>query len=251
MHSYILTFCVLALLLVVLFRGWNQSLLRRYRLFYAYIAFVFLASLATIPAGLVFGLESRAYYYIYYVPTLVMPILQLAILWDLYRRIVGNSKLSWRSGLASAILVAVITAPVAWKIFAMPGADFFARYHALTLLFQVTACFLVWRAAFLRRAVRMGRNVQGILLGLSLLVAFQAMNFSGLLFVKPSYLVWAFFLQFVYFLALIVFAYNLWNYEPTRVRETEGAWSQAEARAQLQSVNAKLQEAVRSLLLLR
>ena len=46
------------------------------------------------------------------------------------------------------------------------------------------------------------------------MIGCQAINFIGRVFNQSSYLVFWFLVQFVYFIALILFAYALWDYSP-------------------------------------
>ncbi len=57
-------------------------------------------------------------------------------------------------------------------------------------------------------------NLKGILSGLSLMIGCQAINFIGFAFHQSSAAVFWFSVQFIYFVALIVFVYALWDYAP-------------------------------------
>ena len=205
------------LLLVLIFvRGVKSGMLRTYSLFYGCVVGVsLLVSLARRLVALSFGTRSLQYYYVYDLPTLFAPVLQIWILWDIYRRIIQYRKVSWRDSLSSAMMAIVLTVPVAWTLFWMSEGYLYYPYHTLTLFLQMALCLQICREAVqAREEIDLGQNLKGILLGLSLMVGCQTINFMGLLFSQSSTQVWRFSVQFIYFLALIVFTFTLWDYAP-------------------------------------
>ena len=142
--------------------------------------------------GLTFGVDSLQYYYAYYGPTFVMPVLQIWILWDIYRRIVGYTKTSWSNPARFSMIASVMTIPILWAVFTLEkGAGFFHQYHTVTLFLQMTLCLLVGREA--------------------VMIGCQTINFAGFAFVQPPSHVFWFLVQFIYFVALIIFTYTLWD----------------------------------------
>ena len=236
----------LALLLVVLVRGTMGGMLRRYPVFYAYIGFALMTTAGgTAPAILLFGYASRQYYYIYNVIGICFPLLQLWVLRDLYGRIVGNDKTAWRRLPRLLILLAAVTAPLAVEVFSLRRVNFFARYHLWALSLQAAACVAVYRALGARRELNPGRNVKGMLAGLSVMVAFQAINFGRFIFREETFQIFAFFVPFIYSIALMAFSYTLWNYEPMVV----AAMPEADLEERLQRINGQLKQTARSLVL--
>ncbi len=203
------------LLVLILARGVKGRMLRAYSLLYGYVGFVLVVSLARRLVLLNFGRGSLQYLYVSDLPTLFMPVLQIWILWDIYRRIIQYRKASWRDSLNTAMMAVVLTLPVAWTIYSMEQGYSYHPYHTLTLFLQMALCFQICREAVrAREEIDLGQNLKGILSGLSLMVGCQAINFMGLLFSQLSAQVWRFSVQFIYFLALIVFTYTLWDYAP-------------------------------------
>ncbi len=203
------------LLLLILIRAVKGRMLSAYPVFYGYLGFLLMVSLLRRVVALSLGRESSLYSSVYDLPTFLFPLLQIWILWDLYRRIVGYNKTAWRNCVSSIIVVAVLTAPVAWGVFSLKGGRLFYQYNALTLFFQMAVCLQVCREAVrARENIYLGQNVKGILSGLSLMIGCQAINFISLVFNQSSYMVFWFFVQFVYVMSLILFAYALWDYSP-------------------------------------
>ncbi len=222
------------LLVLILVRAVQNRMLRAYSPFYSYLGFVLAVSVARSLVALSVGTHSFLYRSVYYSPTYVFPLLQMWILWDIHRRIVGYSKTSWREVFVSVIMVSLVAAPVVWGVFSLKGGRFFDLYHVVTLSVQMAICLHICRKAVLtREEIDLGQNLKGVLSGLSLMIGCQVINFVGLVFAQSSAQVFSFFVQFIYLLALMVFAYTLWDYAPifavdpsyqTRLRKTRLAF---------------------------
>ncbi len=203
------------LLILILIRAAKGRMLSAYPVFYGYLGFVLMISLVRRVVVVSLGTSASLYYFVYYHPTYIFPLLHIWILGDIYRRIIGHGKTSWRKNFNFVILVVLLTAPVAWGVFSLEGRLLFYPYHALTLFLQMTICLLICREAVRAQGkIDLGQNLKGILSGLSLMIGCQAINFIGFVFDQLSAPVFWFSVQFVYFVALILFAYALWDYAP-------------------------------------
>jgi len=203
------------LLILILIRAVKSRMLSSYSVFYGYVGFVLTVSLLRRVVALSLGKSAPLYSAVYYLPTFAEPLLQMWILWDIYRRIIGYDKASWRNGFSLIIVGILLTAPVAWGVFSLKGGSLFYPYHVLTLFLQMAICLQICREAVrAREKIDLGQNLKGILSGLSLMIGCQAINFISLVFNQSSYLVFWFFVRFIYFVALILFAYALWDYAP-------------------------------------
>jgi hypothetical protein len=198
-------------------------------------------SIVQLIAQYSWGWDSIEYYYVFYFATLPMPALQIWVLWDIYRRVVGNPKISWNSLFWPGILVISMALLAVFKVSAIPNADIFHRYHAITLPAQVMLLLLMFRSIGSSTGAGLSRNLTGILLGLSLLVGLQTINFTLFLFLGAPLQTFSFLVQFVYFMVLGVFSYSLWEYRPARQL-------QPSSQAQVIQVNEKLQRLVKILL---
>ncbi len=238
--SYFLQGANLALLGLILYRAYANRMLRHFPIFYGYIGYVCI----TLPGPAVilamYGLGSTEYYYAFQAKAFLVPILQLWVLRDLHQRILGNTKISGRELLRSVIVVLLVTSPVVWTVL-VGDYDYFLRYHAITFVFQVFLCLIIYRAIGQHRGVILGQNFLGILSGVSLMVAFQSINISNLLFLNSSGTIFRFFAQFIYLLALIIFVYTLWDDRPMHRLESPNQKKRTD-------VNTRLQEVLRSLI---
>lgn len=205
------------LLILILARAVKGRMLSTYPAFYAYFGFSLMVSVVRRTVALGLGTNSSLYRDVYYLPTYLFPFLQIWILGDIYHRIIGYSKTSWRKDLSLVGFVALMTAPVAWGVFSLEGGRLFYPYHAVTLFLQMAICLLICREAVrIRGVIDLGQNLKGILSGLSLMIGSQALNFISFAFHQSSSVVFWFFVRFIYFTALILFVYALWDYAPLR-----------------------------------
>ena len=142
-------------------------------------------------------------------------------------------------------IASVLTIPVILGVVFLRGGGLFHSYHTLTLFLQMCLCLLLCREAIrVREKIDLGLNLKGLLAGLSLLVGCQVMNFMAYQFGGGPAQIFGFFMQFIYFLALIVLAYSLWDYAP--LSRLDPAYQQ-----QLQRANRHVYETLKSILLLR
>jgi hypothetical protein len=203
------------LLVLILIRAVKGRMLSAYSVFYGYLGFVLVISVVRRLVALGLGTDAPLYRDVYRGPTYIFPLLQILVLCDIYRRMIGYGKTSWKNQVNSVFVIVVLTAPVAWGVFSLKGERLFYPYHALTLFLQMAICLLICREAIRAQGkIDLGQNLKGILSGLSLMIGCQAINFIGFAFNQLSAPVFWFSVQFIYFVALIVFAYTLWDYAP-------------------------------------
>ena len=188
------------------------------------------------------GRRSEFYHLVYNLPTYVLPLLQLWVLWDLYRRIIGYSDTSWRDALRSCSIVGVLTVPIMAGTLSLERGSFFNAYHAVTLFIQMIVCLQVCREAIgVREEMDLGQNLKGILSGLSLMLGCQAINFVSLMFAQSPAATFWFLVQFVFLVSLIIFTYSLWDYAPMSTLDPTN-------QHRLAKVNRELGHVVRSVL---
>lgn len=241
----------IALLSLILVRARMSRMLRHYSLFYIYLGLCLVIAVGAIPVVLLYGVASRHYYYYFSTTNLLVPLFQFAILWDLRRRIIGNDKTPTSKLLLSLTLPVVMAAPAVLGVVAQHKVDPITRCLALLLSVQVMTCLVVGKAFRSRRGVDPGRNMYGIFAGLSLMVAFQGINFAQFLFRNETFQSFGFFVPFIYFVALIIFAHTLWSYEPMLARTETLVLGPPSDPEQLRRVNEQLQRALKSLLIPR
>jgi hypothetical protein len=231
------------LLVTILWRAIVGGMVRRYPIFYLYISFILASSAQQILIRAVYGFQSPQYYFAFHLPNLMGSLLLIGVLWDVYVRVLGNSKSSWRRLFGPAIVVSAVAVGSLLKVLAIPEAEPFLRFQAVALPVQVMVGLMVFhRLSSEVMPFELGRNLSGILLGTSIIIAPQAINFTSYLFLGESYEVFKFLLQFGYFLALAAYCFSLWEYAPMRRLDPS-------SYAQIAGADEKLQRVVKALLL--
>jgi hypothetical protein len=237
-YPYLLQSASNALIGIIIWRALSSGMLKKYLVFYLFIGFVALTSILQLISQACWGTDSKQYYYAFYLATLPMPALQVWVLWDIYLRVVGNPKISWTNLRWPVILVVSMAVLALTKVASMQNVDAFHQYHAVSLPVQVVLLLMVYRSLSNFAGISLSRNVTGILLGLSLLVGLQTINFTSFLFLGTPVEAFSFLVQFVYFMVLGVFSYCLWEYKPARQL-------QPSSQARVAEVNEKLQRLVK------
>jgi len=228
-----------ALLLLIVLRALNAHLFSRYRIFYGYVVFVLVTSLTQSSIWAVLGLGSPAYYWAWHLPNLLSPFLLIVILLDIVRRVEPNEVFNKRLLIVPALVLGITVVILSARLLNAQEDPFF-RYQTVALFAEMLVSIFVYMRLSGRREINLGKNLKGILLGVSVLVGLQGMNFAHLVFIGTPKEVFGFFLQFFYFMALSVFTYSLWSYEPVTVLA-------AGYRNRLEKVGEDLEKAVRIL----
>ncbi|MFQ5739310.1 MAG: hypothetical protein ACE5JX_09875 [Acidobacteriota bacterium] len=226
----------MALLLLILGRACQSGQLRSYPLFYSYLAYVLAVNLTNLLTAYLCGVRSPIYRNVYHLTTLPLHLFQLALLIFLHQALEKTS--SSRSIVKPGLLCGILTLPVVVSCW-QTDWDIYYKLHAVTLPAQVCACILLNCRLVARRELRVGRNLRGMLGGISLMVGLQAVNFVSFLFRDVPFGIFQILVPGIYSLALGILAYSMWSYEPLR-EEPEGL--------RLGILNQRLVQVIKSLL---
>jgi hypothetical protein len=233
MEGYVLTASNLSLLGVALVLAWRRR--THMRAVVWYFAYSLVAAIGQSVVLLVFGLSSSAYYYSFHIPNLVVPALQLVVLAEGFYRLFGPTKLSWRLRPVPVMVTLVMVAVTVWGM-ADLRQSWFARYHAVAVIVQTLACLALYHRIAAQREIDVGRNWKGVLTGMGLMVGFNGLNFAQFLFRDEPFAYFSFFVQFVYFLALVVMIRGLWSEDAVRAISPEDQRRMARVDSQLRAL---------------
>lgn len=212
----ILSFAI-ALEVILVTRGVQQGLARRYPAFYSYIAFV----LATDTLVYAVRYNEQVYLYFYWVTEFVSLVLGCLVLLEFYRVALasypGTARMA-RAVLSVLFVVAMIKTVVKtmsvreWWFYATP-----AQVEGLLRVCQLLA-ILSLAGLFLFYSIPFGKNLRGILLGYGLFISWSviclALVAAG---VAKADSLWSYTFPFSYLLTLVVWTIHMWSYQPNPV----------------------------------
>jgi len=217
MISHSIWFVSIALELLLVARGFQQNLIRRYPVFYSYISFVLLSDfllLAVPPNG-------RAYLYCYWVTEFLSLVLGCLVFLEFYR--VALSAYPGTARMARALLailfllamaktvVSTLNVPEWWHNATPAQVEGVLRVCQLLAILSLAVLLLFYSIPF-------GKNLRGILLGYGFFICWSvvclaAVNVGPATF-KP---LWSYTYSLSYLIALFVWTMHLWSYQPNPV----------------------------------
>jgi hypothetical protein len=207
----------IALELVLLVRGVQQGLLRRYPIFYSYLAFVVLTDI------LLFAIrpERPSYLYVYWTTEFLGLLVGCLVFLELYRVALapypGTARLA-RASLVVLFLVAItrtviktLNVPQWWTNATPAQVEGLLRVCQLLAILGLTVLCLFYSIPF-------GKNLRGILLGYGFYVSWSvvclALVAAG---VAKADSLWSYTFSSSYVISVVVWTVHLWSYQPNPV----------------------------------
>ncbi len=223
MKAYTLIFwlaCV-ALECVLLVRAWVSGWFRKYPLFFAYVACVFIQDLFLLT---VYLLHSRYYTPLYWYAEFFSLAIGCGVSWEIFRLVLGRYPGAGRMARNVLILalIMVITKGLAnawsgnasWPNTAIEVERNLRAIQAVSLI--VLATLSVYYV------VPISRNVKGILTGYGLFIATCVVTLAlRLSFGQVFQSTWAFIQPLCYTGVLLIWCGSLWKYEPAPLPELQ------------------------------
>jgi len=210
---YVLSAVNIGLLASLIARAAYKRHLSAYLLFYSYIGYSLLAVVVQLVLVGFYGVASSEYRAVYNYTSFFIPVFQLTILANIYKRISGlksNTRL-----VMGSVLVVIICLPILWTLIDMVGAVFY-RIRLACFILQLAACFALFRVLINNDGLDIGRNLRGMLFGIGLLSLIQSYNFVALFTEVIRYDLFKALVPSSYILVLLIFNYSLWTYHPLR-----------------------------------
>lgn len=207
----------IALELILIVRGVQQRLLRRYPAFYSYIVFVFVTDILVYAVHF----SQKIYLYFYWTTEFLSLVLGCLALLEFFRAALvgypGTARMA-RALLSLLFIVAMIktviktlNVPVWWFNATPAQVEGLLRVCQLLAILSLTVLFLFY-------SVQFGKNLRGILLGFGIFFSWSviclALVSAG---VAKANSIWSYTLPLSYLLTLVVWAVHLWSYQPNPV----------------------------------
>jgi hypothetical protein len=207
----------ISLELALIVRGVQRGLLRRYPVFYSYVAFVVFTDI------LLFTIRptTHAYLYLYWIAEFTGLLFGCLVFFEFYRIALkpypGTARMA-RALLSVLFMIAVVKTVVTlmnvpdWWFNAKPAqVEGVLRVCQLLAILALTLLFLFYSIPF-------GKNLRGILLGYGFFVSWSvvclALVAAG---VAKADSFWSYTYPISYVLSVVVWTVHLWSYQPNPV----------------------------------
>jgi len=221
-----------ALEFLLLIRGWQCGLLRRYPLFYGYISFV---AALDVPRFLAHAWSNQVYWYTYWFSEILGVMAGCAVVFEIYRialdsypgaaRITRNVlmfvfAMAFAKGLVNAWNLHQVWDEAAANGLKLHQAWDEAAALALERLVRTVQgiALIALVVLFLAYSIPFGKNLRGILLGYSLFIAERIICLT---FVPPQgHDFWFYAYSASYLVVLSLWLAHLWSYHPVPEAQT-------------------------------
>ena len=209
----------IALELVLVVRGVQQGLLRRYPVFYSYIAFVVVTDIVLFVVRS--AASPRSYLYLYWVVEFLGLLYGCLVFFEFYRVALmpypGTVRMA-RALLALLFVVAIVKTAIKtlnvpqWWANATPvQVEGLLRVCELLAILALTLLFLSYSIPF-------GKNLRGILLGYGFFVSWSVICLTLVdAGVAKSDSLWSYTFSLSYVISVVVWTVHLWSYQPNPV----------------------------------
>lgn len=204
-------FClVVGLQAILIWRGFQYSLFRRYPWFFTYLFYTTLTNLVQLPLKL---MAAPTFPKFYWSTEMVAAVVRFAVAWEVYRQIFPRGTHLRR--IAGTVLgISFFTLTVLF--FAMGGNPVDSLIPDFMRKMGLAAA--VWILLVLGLAqyygIRIGRNIWGMSLGLLIFVSSEVVNFSAFALSHRMAPMWGYTRPLTYVLMLLIWAPALWCYKP-------------------------------------
>jgi hypothetical protein len=209
---------------LVLCRGVKASLLRKYRLFYAYIGCVLLIELLRFSC---YEFASSFYQAFYWHTELVTIVMSYAVIFEIFRGSLRHNPAVTRLARTLLLVVLVLTSTyVATDLLhggfaSLPGAT---AELGRDLRYVEGAVLLVMLWLFGRYRISFGRNLFGLTIGYSLLVGLDVINLAFLFLPGNEFSIGLRkSLPITYLITLSIWCASLWSSQPEPLPPAESA----------------------------
>ena len=206
----------LAILLeaLLLFRGFQEKLVRRFPIFYSYILFVLVEELLRFS---VYRWFASRYSQIYWTTQFLSLVIGSAVIFEIYR--VGLRSFPGTARMARSLLLIVFGAAFA-KTLANPSGGLFWWLAERSLMLErnlrivQALAILTLVSLFLWYAIPFGKNLKGILFGYGLFIAMSIVQLTLSYTWGDIRLFWPYVQPVSYLLVLGLWARALWSAQP-------------------------------------
>jgi len=206
----------------LLVRSIQGRFVRRYALFYSYLAWVLLLDLLSVPLSYWFP---RAYSYVYWSSEFLSVLIGCGVVWEIYRT--ALSRYPGAARMAQNVLAFLFIISVS-RIFVKawnnpnwhPGATTLETERDLRIVQTLLLAGLV--VLLVSYAVPISRNIKGMILGFGFFLATSVVNLTARDYFGETFeQAWSYIQPVSYLVVLGIWLTTLWAYSPAPEPEVE------------------------------
>ena len=207
---------------ILLGRAAWRKFIKAYPLFYIYLAYVLLESLARF---YVYVWQPPLYTNFYWGTQGVSVLLGFAVVWEICRQALARYPGAYRMVRAGfAIIFVAVSAKIVANVLAGENWSLAATIAEEERDFRVVQAFLLLvlfgLISFYR--IQIGRNLRGMMLGYGFFIGTSVLNLTFRSYFGDGFQIWWQYLQpAAYVLVLLVWCVTLWSYQPNPEPEAE------------------------------
>jgi hypothetical protein len=217
MISHLIWFAGIVLELLLVVRGIQHNLIRRYPIFFSYISFVFLSDILMFS----FHFSAGVYLYLYWVTEFLGLLLGCLVVFEFYR--VALSSYPGTARMTRALLtllfllamtktiISTASVPRWWFNTTPAQVEGVLRVCELLAILSLTILLLVY-------SIPVGKNLRGILIGYGVFTSWSVICLALVAMgVAKADSLWSYTFAFSYLITLVVWTVSLWSYQPNPV----------------------------------
>jgi len=224
MGTNLIWWSAIALEIAILFRGAKTALLRKYPLFYAYIACVLVLEFARVSCS---ALAPNFYPAFYWYTEPLTIVSSYAVLFEIFRRPLVYNPAVARLAQPLLVVVFILTATYAASDLLNGGLPSLPRVTAelgRDLRYVEGTLLLVMLWLFGRYRVSLGRNFLGLIVGYSILIGLDVINLAFFFLPGNEFSIGLRKLvPVIYIVTLVVWCAALWSSRPDPIIRPEGS----------------------------
>lgn len=200
----------LLLQMLLLSRAFQRDLLRRYPFFYSYLAYT---TFWAVALGIPSILRLPTYPKIYWRSQIAAEILRFVIAFEIFRHVFPRSSTLRARASWTLLLTLLLLASAFW----MGGSDLHSNPWLDVLrkiAFSVAALIVIVLGLAHFYAVRVGRNIWGMAVGLLLFTGSELVHLAAIDLFPRWWTVWTYVHPVAFVFMLLTWTFALWNYYP-------------------------------------
>lgn len=212
------------LLIVIVWRGWEEQLWGDFKAFYVWAAFTAVHSIASGTILATLGIGSSVYYYFFYSANTLTIFIGAWFFFDTLRVLSPSAENGIRLVRCFLLAAFALVVPVAWTV-AQMDVNPLDRLQAVSLVYKMAVCLVAFCYVAEHREIELGANLGGLLTGMGLLTGCQSLNFISYFSGGIRHELFQILVPSLFNGGLLILLVSLWTREPVRFNAARGEFN--------------------------